>query len=571
MLTPLRVLIVEDSEEDAELLVEELRRGGFDPIFERVDTSEGMINALESQNWDIVFSDYTMPHFIGTDALACVKERERDVPFIFVSGTIGEDTAVAAMKAGAQDYIMKGNLKRLLPVVKRELHEAAGRRERKRAEERVHYLAYHDVLTDLPNRTLFYDRLHQALLISHREGQPLALLLLDLNRFKEVNDTFGHHYGDLLLRQIGPRLRSCLRESDTIARVGGDEFTILLPNTHVKGANATARKILKTLETPFALKEATVEVGASIGVAFYPDHGEEGDVLFQRADTAMYVVKQAGGGYAVYAPQHEQSNPGRLMLRGKLRHAIEQGELELYYQPLMSLKTNRVIGVEALSRWLHPQLGWIPPDQFIPLAEQTGLIKPFTQWVLKTVCRQCEEWREAGLSFFISVNLSARNLQEARLPDQVAELIQTGGMQPGLLEFEITESMIMVNPTRAIEILTRLNAMGIPLAIDDFGTGYSSLGYLKKLPVQKIKIDKSFIIDLESKGDVVIVRSIINMGHSLGLEVVAEGVEDQHTKDLLEALECDVVQGNHIGHPLPSDELIHWLRESSWEIKEHAS
>jgi diguanylate cyclase (GGDEF)-like protein len=566
---PLRVLIVEDSKEDAELLLEELRRGGFDLVFKRVDSSQDMVNALENQSWDIIFSDYTMPQFTGMEALARVVERECDVPFIFVSGTIGEDTAVAAMKAGAHDYIMKGNLKRLLPLVKRELEEATGRRERKQAEERVHYLAFHDVLTDLPNRTLFYDHLHQNLLTGRREGQPSALLLLDLNRFKEINDTFGHHYGDLLLRQIGPRLRRCLRETDTVARMGGDEFAILLPNTHLKGANSAARKILKTFETPFTLKETNVEVGASIGVAFFPDHGEEEDLLFQRADTAMYVAKQAGGGYAVYSPLQEHSHPGRLMLRGRLRHAIEHEELELYYQPLVNLRTNRIIGVEALSRWPDRKLGWIPPDQFIPLAEQTGLIKPFTQWVLKSVCRQFEEWKKLGLSLSISVNLSARNLQEARLPDRIGEFIQAGSIPPGLLEFEITESMIMVNPMRAIEVLTRLNALGIPLALDDFGTGYSSLSYLKKLPVQKIKIDKSFIIDLESKGDVVIVRSIINMGHSLGLDVVAEGVEDQHTKDLMEALGCDVVQGNHISVPIPSEDLTLWLQGSPWIIKEH--
>ena len=265
---PLRVLIVEDSEEDAELLLEELRRGGFDLISKRVETSPDMVLALKSQNWDIVFSDYTMPHFTGMEALNRLRERELDVPFIFVSGTIGEDTAVAAMKAGAHDYIMKGNLKRLLPVVKRELHDATGRREQKQAEERVHYLAFHDVLTDLPNRTLFYDRLNQALLQGRRESRPFSLLLLDLNRFKEVNDTFGHHYGDLLLRQIGPRLRRCLRQSDTLARMGGDEFAILLPNTHARGAHSTARKILKTLEMPFTLRETTVEVGASIGIAF---------------------------------------------------------------------------------------------------------------------------------------------------------------------------------------------------------------------------------------------------------------------------------------------------------------
>ncbi|MBI3622060.1 MAG: EAL domain-containing protein [Nitrospirae bacterium] len=569
--TPLRVLIVEDSAEDAELLIEELRRGGYDPVFERVDSSAAMVVALNKQTWDMIFSDYTMPNFMGTEALARVRERELDMPFIFVSGTIGEETAVEAMKAGAQDYVMKANLQRLLPVVERQLHEAAVRRQRKREEETVAYLAYHDPLTDLPNRNVFFDRLQQAVLTSYREKKPLAVLLMDLNRFKQVNDAFGHQCGDLLLRQIGPRLRRHLRESDTIARMGGDEFAILLLNTPMEGASLTARKILKALEAPFVLKEATVEIGVSIGIAFYPDHGEESDVLFRRADMAMYMTKQAGGGYTIYAPEHEESAPRRLMLTGQLRRAIEYGGLALHYQPQISLKTNRVIGVEALARWSHPQLGQIPPDEFIPLAEQTGLIRSLTQWALKTVCHQREVWKEAGVTLPISVNLSATNLQEMQLPDQVAELVRTGRVPAGLLEFEVTESMIMVNPMRAMQVLTRLNTIGIPLAIDDFGTGYSSLGYLKKMPVQKIKIDKSFIIDgLEDKGkgngNGVIVQSIINLAHSLDLEVVAEGVEDQSTMDRLAAFGCDAAQGYHIGYPLPAGELTAWLRESHREM-----
>lgn len=560
---PIRVLIVEDSENDAALIVRELQRGGYDPNFERVDTPAAMVIALNKQTWDIIFSDYTMPQFNGMDALARVRERELDVPFIFVSGTMGEETAVEAMKAGAQDYVMKNNLKRLLPSVERQLHTASVRRERKRSEETVQYLAYHDVLTDLPNRAVFYDRLQQCILTGYREKKPLTLLLMDLNRFKDVNDTFGHQCGDLLLRQIGPRVRRCLRESDTVARMGGDEFAILLPNTHIEGASLTARKILKALEAPFVLGEVTIDVGVSIGIALYPDHGEEGDALVQRADMALYMTKQAGGGYAVFATEHEQNSPRRLSLTGKLRRAIEYGELSMHYQPQVSLKTNRVVGVEALSRWLHPELGSIPPDQFIPLAEQTGLIKPFTQWVLKTVCRQHDEWQEMGLALPISVNLSQKNLQETQLPDQVSELIQAGRVPADRLEFEITESMIMSNPMRAMQILTRLNTMGIQLSIDDFGTGYSSLGHLKKLPVQKIKIDKSFIMDrIEDGDDNIIVQAIINMSHSLGLEVVAEGVEDQLTKDRLTALGCDSAQGYHISHPLPAAEITRWLKES---------
>ncbi|HEY4485220.1 MAG TPA: GGDEF domain-containing response regulator, partial [Nitrospiria bacterium] len=360
---PIRVLIVEDAENDAALIVRELQRGGYDPTFERVDTPATMMVALNKQTWDIIFSDYTMPAFSGMEALARVREREMDVPFIFVSGTMGEETAVEAMQSGAQDYVLKKNLDRLLPTVERQLHAAAMRRERKRSEETVQYLAYHDVLTDLPNRAVFYDRLHQCILTAHRERKSLALVLMDLNRFKEVNDTFGHLSGDLLLRQIGPRVRRCLRESDTVARVGGDEFAILLPNTHIEGASLTARKILKTLEAPFVLGEVTIDVGVSIGIALYPDHGEEGDALVHRADMALYVTKQAGGGYAVFEAEHEQNSPRRLMLTGKLRRAIEYGELSMQYQPQVDLKTNRVVGVEALSRWFHQEMGPIPPDQ----------------------------------------------------------------------------------------------------------------------------------------------------------------------------------------------------------------
>lgn len=567
--TSLRVLIIEDSPEDTELLIRELCAGGYDPTYERVETSAALVAALNKQTWDIVLSDYSMPHLTGAEALARVREREMDMPFIVVSGTIGEEAAVEAMKAGAQDYVLKGNIARLLPSVERQLHEAAVRRQHKKLEATVEYLAYHDALTDLPNRQVFYDRLQQEILICVRGKKPLAILLMDLNQFKDINDTFGHYYGDLLLQQIGPRVRKCLRESDTVARMGGDEFAILLPNTLVEGASLAARKLLKTVEAPFLVKDVTLEVGASIGIALYPDHGEESDVLFQRADTAMYVSKQAGGGYAVYVPEHEQHSPRRLLLAAKLRRAIEYGELTLHYQPQVSLKTNQAIGVEALARWSHSELGPIPPDQFIPLAEQTGLIRPFTKWVLKTVCHQHAVWKEAGVTLPISVNLSTTNLQEMELPDQVAELVQTGRVPPGLLEFEITESMIMVNPMRAMQVLARLNTLGIPLVIDDFGVGYSSLGYLRRMPVQKIKIDKSFIVEgLEEKGNghSVIVESIIQLAHNLGLEVVAEGVEDQHTMDRLATFGCDAVQGYHICHPLPADGFASWLRESPREM-----
>jgi diguanylate cyclase (GGDEF)-like protein len=566
--TSIRALIVEDSESDATLIVRELQLGGYEPTFERVGTLTDMVNALNKQTWDIIFSDYTMTRFSGMDALAQVKERELETPFIFVSGTIGEEMAVETIKAGAEDYVLKSNLSRLLLVVEQQLYKSGMRRELKRNEATIQYLAYHDVLTDLPNRGVFHDRLQQCILNGHREKKPLALLLMDLNRFKEVNDTFGHLSGDLLLRQIGPRVRRVLRDSDTVARVGGDEFAFLLPKTDIEGASLAARKIQKALEGPFVLGEATIEVGVSIGIALYPDHGEQGDALYQKADTAMYATKQAGGGYAVYNPAHELINPGRLLLSGKFRRALEYGELSMHYQPQVNLKTTRVVGVEALSRWVHPDLGPIPPGQFILLAEQTGLIKPFTEWVLKTVCSQHEEWKEMGLQIPISVNLSSKNLQESQFPDMVSELTNSGRMKAGQLGFEFTENMLMANPMRVMRVLNSFSTMGIPLSIDDFGTGHSSLGYLKKLPVQKIKIDKSFIVDrVVDKGDTVIVKSIIDMGHSLGLDVVAEGVEDQSTMNRLTSLGCDAAQGHHICHPLPPAELTPWLKKARWGSK----
>ncbi len=571
MATPLRVLIVEDSEDDAALLSRELRRGGYDLTYERVDTAATMIAALENQTWDIVFSDHSMPHFSGTEALAIMRERGLDLPFIFVSGTIGEDNAVAAMKVGAHDYIMKGNLKRLVPAVDRELRESKVRQERKRAEETIRHLAYYDPLTDFPNRTLLHDRLQQAIVNAQRDHRQIALLLMDLDRFKEINDTLGHRRGDILLKNVGLRIQGVLRASDTIARLGGDEFAVLLPSVDLKEPILAARKITKILEFPFDIEGLPIDVEASIGIVLYPDHGSDADSLIQRADVAMYAAKQSGSGYTVYTADQDQHSPRRLTLMAELRRAIEEGQLLLHYQPKIDLTTGGVNGVEVLGRWIHQELGVIPPDQFIPLAERTGLIKPLTGWVLDQALRQCRVWSQAGIEISVAVNLSVRNLLNPQLPDQVAELLQHHGILPGCLELEITESGIMADPERAREIVTRLNKMGVQLSIDDFGTGYSSLGYLKRLPVHWIKIDKSFVIHMvANESDAVIVQSTIDLAHNLGLKVVAEGVESQAVYDQLMDRGCDAVQGYHISPPLPAEELIRWLRESRWGLKRTA-
>src|SRR5712691_8915767 len=337
MSRPLRVLIVEDSEDDAMLLVRELRHGGFEPNWERIETATAMIAALDREPWDLEIADFTMPGFSGTEALALVRARDPDLPFIFVSGTIGEDVAVGAMKAGAHDYVMKGNLRRLVPAIERELREATLRREHRHVLARVQHLAYYDVLTDLPNRALLYDRLYQGLAVAKREHTSFAFMILDLDGFKDVNDTLGHGVGDVLLQQVGRRIQGALREADTVARLGGDEFAVLLPGTDADTVKLAIERILKVLEQPFHEEGLTLDVRASIGVAVFPVHGRTSDLLMQRADVAMYVAKETKSGFAVYSPKIDQHSRQRLALTSELSQAIRAHQFRLHYQPKVSL------------------------------------------------------------------------------------------------------------------------------------------------------------------------------------------------------------------------------------------
>jgi len=425
--------------------------------------------------------------------------------------------------------------------------------DRKQWEQALEHQALHDGLTQLPNRTLLQDRLHQAILAAQREDRVLALLVMDLDGFKEVNDSFGHHSGDLLLQQIGPRLRSALREADTVARLGGDEFAVLLPGAQADDAATSARRLLQALERPFVVEGRNLSIGASFGVSLLPDHGSDADTLLRRADIAMYVAKRTHSGYTLYEPDQDSHTPNRLAFIGELRSALELDQIVLHYQPLMNLRTGQFDRVEALARWQHPEHGLLPPASFIPLAEETSLIGPFSQWVLNAALHQCHDWNEAGKRVSVAINLSAQNLHDPVFPGAISNALRKWDVAPSCLKIEITESTLMADPQRALEILQHLRGMGVGISIDDFGTGYSSLSYLKRLPVDEIKIDKSFVLNMANDdSDAAIVRSTIGLGHDLGLSVVAEGVENQETLDLLTALGCDVAQGLHLAAPSPA-------------------
>jgi diguanylate cyclase (GGDEF)-like protein len=557
----LRLLLIEDSVDDAMLVVRELTSGGYDVVHERVDSPAALTSALTLHTWDIAIADYTMPGFSGTAALDLLRQRDADLPFIFVSGTIGEDAAVAAMRTGAHDYVMKGNLARLVPAVERELRDAAMRRERRGVEQRLAYMAYHDALTDLPNRTLLLDRLEQATRVATREGTALALLLLDLNGFKEINDTLGHHAGDRVLQWVAARVRGTVREADTVARLGGDEFAVVLPMSDIDGALLTAQKILHEIEQPCVIDDRALGVRASLGIACFPEHGSTADMLLQKADVAMYVAKGDGVGIAVYAATRDRHTHRRLTLISEFRKGLDESQFFLEYQPVLHLRTNAIIGIEALVRWNHPQQGRVLPGDFIELAEQTGLINPLTTIVLETAIR---EWsQDEPVRPTVSVNLSPRSLRDSMLPQRIADMLSVYGMPAASLALEITENILMSDPARAMNCLQRLHDMGVRLVIDDFGTGYSSLSYLRRLPVDELKIDRSFIAGLGSGEDEVIVRSTIDLAHNLGLTVVAEGVESEPARARLVEMGCDAVQGTFISPPASLSAIRLWIRQQA--------
>ncbi|MBI3529450.1 MAG: EAL domain-containing protein [Betaproteobacteria bacterium] len=431
--------------------------------------------------------------------------------------------------------------------------------ERKRAEERVQYLANYDVLTGLPNRFLMQDHLTQVIAQAHRNRLRVALMHIDLDRFKVVNETLGHYVGDALLKQAAERVRKATREADTVARVGGDEFTIVFPNvTSLQTLSAAAEAMLDDLARPFPSDGQELFVSASVGISLYPDDAGSVDELIKHADAAMSSAKHLGrNNFQFYTAGMNQEVQDRMLIEAGLRTAIQREELSLVFQPKIDLATRRIFGAEALLRWKHPKLGMIPPSRFVPVAEEAGLVGQIGEWVLHTACRQIREWQDAGYSLQVAVNVSARQFQEYDVAELVMDIMRDTGALAKNLEIELTESAVMNDAESSIVTLERLAALGVQIAIDDFGTGYSSLSYLKRLPLDLLKIDQSFVRDISSDpNDAAIVRAIITLARSLGIKVIAEGVENEAQLAFLNAYGCQYAQGYLFGRPLTSPQLV---------------
>lgn len=721
--------MLEDVPSDAELELRTIRQAGIEFESRRAESRNEFLGLLAEFKPHVVLSDFSLPGFDGLSALKLVREKYPDLPFIFVSGTIGEERAIEALKHGATDYVLKGNLARLPSSVLRALREAEEYRQRRRQEEklarlsrihavlsginsaivRIHdrrelfqeacsvaveqgefrmawvglavpgaatlkpvawyghndgyldevaaamdgaaenrgisgqalrqrnvivvndiendqrvvfrkealargyrslaalpllvddevvaifmifsgetgvfdqeemkllselagdvsfalgylakeeklnYLAYYDVLTGLTNRNLLQDHLKQAIAHANRLGRMVAVVVIDLDHFKLINDSLGHSAGDQLLKEVATRLLSCIRDGDTVARPGGDEFVMVLPDqVSEESVSPVIQRLLESVSRAIYIENQELNITCSVGVALYPQDGGNVEMLLSNADAAMYRAKDLGrSNFQFFAKEMNAKVSERLLLQANLRHAIERDELFLHYQPKIDLRSGRLIGAEALVRWRSRKMGLMSPGRFIPIAEESGLIVPVGEWVIRQVCAQNRAWQEQGLPpVCISVNLSAHQFRRKGLPQLIATALREARLDPGYLEMELTESMVMHNVEQAIMILGDLKAMGLELSIDDFGTGYSSLSYLKRLPVGRLKIDRSFVQDIASDpDDAAITQAVISLGHSLGLKVTAEGVETEEQLAFLKANACDEAQGFYFGKPMPA-------------------
>jgi diguanylate cyclase (GGDEF)-like protein len=528
---------------------------------------------------DLILLDVRMPGLDGYETCRRIKSSASGnrIPVIFVTVVDGVGDKVRGFELGAADYITKpfdvdevrARVRTHLELarLRRVLEDMVNQRTAmlRVSEEKYRILAQRDPLTGLPNRALFSELLSHAMEHVRRGGEQFALLSLDLDNFKTINESLGHSRGDQLLVEVAKRLQSLLCQSDALARVGGDEFSIILERREgMPGVDLTAQSMIDALATPFELEGQSVYAGVSIGIALYPGDGEDAELLQSHADAALHLAKAQGRGVLrFFSPELSNRARSRLMLEADLRGAIDRGELRLHYQPQVDMVTGELVGLEALVRWQHPQRGMVPPGEFIAFAEESGLVVRLGDWVLREATRQVKAWADEGLAPpQVAVNVSAVQLSRGHLVDSVQEALLQSGTPPGQLELEITESFIMVDRERSLESLAALRALGVRLSIDDFGTGYSSLAYLQQLQVHKLKIDMSFVTDMTTNsGNASIVRAVVAMGHSLGLEVVAEGVETAEQARALHRLRCNAIQGYLVSKPLPADVMTAYLRD----------
>jgi len=556
------VLLVEDNAADARLVREmlvDVGNAAYD-----LQVTDCLSNALElivQCHLDILLLDLSLPDSVGLSSIAEIQTRAPDLPIIVLSGLNDEQIALDAVHNGAQDYLVKGENNGAL--LSRSMRYAI---ERKRSEQRLAYLAQYDSLTDLPNRLLFRDRLEQALKHAQRKSLFVGLMFLDLDHFKDINDTLGHEIGDKLLTSAANRIQQCVREEDTVARLGGDEFTVIVSGIDdIKDVKSVAEKINRSIAEPFSIDGKAVYVSTSIGISIYPENGENADTLTKNADMALYAAKDKGRStYQLFESKMKTEVARRLALVTQLRQAMKRDEFVLHYQPQYDVLTSELVGMEALLRWQNPKLGIVEPAVFVPLLEETGLIIEVGEWVIRSACKQQREWLKAGHKpLRIAVNLSARQFRQRNLVMLVKEILNETAMDPEYLQLEITESALIVDSDHNLDILSGLHQLGIKLSIDDFGTGFSSLSYLRLFPFDALKVDRSFVktITIDPNG-AAIVGAVIALAHSLQLRIVAEGVELGKELDFLQQQGCDEVQGFLFATPLTVENCYNLFNDS---------